>query len=237
MIPRAYSLSRSWRSLLIASPGTGPVVTVEDEQNFSRLPVVIKSVEAQATHAEAMVGFDPLAARLAHGDPSAPRDLVERHYLELHRYAFAMLRDEEGARDAVQDAFERALVALGRYPEARVRSMMLRAWLYRITLNVVRNRVRRTREVTVGDVAVLPLGARTDAGIEDRLDVLAALERLPERQRTAVTLRYLQDLPYAEISAATGWPQNTAKTLVRRGLERLRSLLHTDDQRDGDRDG
>jgi RNA polymerase sigma-70 factor, ECF subfamily len=190
-------------------------------------------VKAEATHAEAVVRFDPLATRLADGDPWAPRDLVERHYLELHRYAFAMLRDEEGARDAVQDAFERALEALGRYPEARVRSMMLRAWLYRITLNVVRNRVRRAREVTVGD---LPLDARADAGIEDRLDVLAALERLPERQRTAVTLRYLQDLPYAEISATTGWPQNTARTLVRRGLEQLRSLLHTDDQRDGDRD-
>ncbi len=211
-------------------------MTAGDERNFSGVPVVKRSVKTEATPAGARTKLDPLAARLADGDPSAPRDLVERHYLELHRYAFAMLRDEEGARDAAQDAFERALEALGRYPEERVRSMMLRAWLYRITLNVVRNRVRRAREVTVGDMAVLPLDTRTDASIEDRLDVLAALERLPERQRTAVTLRYLQDLPYLEISAATGWPQNTAKTLVRRGLERLRRLMHTDDQGAGDRD-
>jgi RNA polymerase sigma-70 factor (ECF subfamily) len=57
------------------------------------------------------------------------------------------------------------------------------------------------------------------------MDTLAALGGLPERQRVAVTLRYLQDMPYAEISSVTGWPEGTAKTLVRRGLMRLRSLM------------
>ena len=65
------------------------------------------------------------------------------------------------------------------------------------------------------------------------MDVLAALGRLPERQRVAVTLRYLQDLPYAEISGATGWPEGTAKTLVRRGLARLRKMIIVDDSKDG----
>ena len=67
------------------------------------------------------------------------------------------------------------------------------------------------------------------------MDVLAALGRLPERQRAAVTLRYLQDLPYKEISTVTGWPEGTAKTLVRRGLARLRDLLIVEDPKDGDR--
>jgi DNA-directed RNA polymerase specialized sigma24 family protein len=69
---------------------------------------------------------DSLAARLADGDPSATRDLVERHYSELYRYAFAMLRDDGAAEDAVQDAFERALGALGRYSEERLRAIALR---------------------------------------------------------------------------------------------------------------
>jgi RNA polymerase sigma-70 factor, ECF subfamily len=170
-------------------------------------------------------GLDPLAARLAEGDPLAPRDLVERHYAELYRYAFAMLRDERAAEDVVQDAFERALSALGRYPQERLRDMRLRPWVYRITLNVVRNRVRRRREVPVEKV---PETRGEDEGRESVMDVLAALEMLPERQRAAVTLRYLQDLPYAEISGATGWPEGTARTLVRRGLARLRRLMDGD---------
>ena len=57
------------------------------------------------------------------------------------------------------------------------------------------------------------------------MDALGALGRLPERQRVAVTLRYLEDLPYAGISEATGWPENTCRTLVRRGIVRLGVLM------------
>jgi RNA polymerase sigma-70 factor, ECF subfamily len=48
---------------------------------------------------------------------------------------------------------------------------------------------------------------------------------LSERQRVAVALRYLEDLPYARIAEVTGWPENTCKTLVRRGIGRLGALL------------
>jgi RNA polymerase sigma-70 factor (ECF subfamily) len=64
------------------------------------------------------------------------------------------------------------------------------------------------------------------------MDVLAALGRLPEQQRAAVTIRYLQDLPYAEIAEAADWSEGTAKTLVRRGLARLRHLLIVEDPKE-----
>jgi DNA-directed RNA polymerase specialized sigma24 family protein len=68
----------------------------------------------------------------------------------------------------VQDAFERALGALGRYPEDRLRAMKLRPWLYRITLNVARNRLRRRREEPVGEVfAVGPEGSSASQEFDD----------------------------------------------------------------------
>jgi RNA polymerase sigma-70 factor, ECF subfamily len=188
-------------------------------------------VKTRTQRQEWTAGLDPLAARLAGGDPEAPRDLVERHYAELYRYAFSVLRDGRAAEDAVQDAFERALGALGRYPEGRLRAMRLRPWLYRIALNVARNHLRRRREMPVEEVFDLVESNENREGV---MDVLAALGRLPERQRVAVTLRYLQDLPYAEISRATGWPEGTAKTLVRRGLVRLRKMVIFDDSKGGD---
>jgi RNA polymerase sigma-70 factor (ECF subfamily) len=201
------------------------------------ISVVIVGVETKVRHSE-QAGIDPLAVRLADGDPWAARDLVERHYAGLYRYAFAMLRSKQAAEDTVQDTFERALTALGHYPEERIRAKMLRAWLYRITLNVVRNRLRQNREMAVGEDPGTLLGVpgvEVGGRREDVMDVLAALGRLPERQRVALALRYLQDLPYAEISAATGWPEGTAKTLVRRGLVRLRDLLAVEDTESGDR--
>ncbi len=190
-------------------------------------------METEANTAEEMAGVDPLATRIADGDPSAPRELVERHHAELYRYALAMLRNVAAAEDAVQDAFERAFVALGRYPEERIRVLAIRAWLYRITLNVVRNAWRdRNRELHLSE---MPDGSGGRLGMaselapdgdrEAWLDTLAALRRLPNRQRVAVVLRYFQDLPYATISEITGWPEGTTKTLVRRGLGRLRALL------------
>jgi RNA polymerase sigma-70 factor (ECF subfamily) len=183
------------------------------------------------------VRLDPLAACLANGDPRAPRELVERHQAELYRYALAMLRNASVAEDVVQEAFERAFVALGRYPAERIRALALRAWMYRITLNVVRNLVRdRSRELPVAEMPDKRFRTVSDLGDEDReawLDVLTALERLPDRQRVAVILRYIQDLPYSEIADITGTPLNTAKTVTRRGVERLRILLTDPDLKGG----
>jgi len=74
------------------------------------------------------------------------------------------------------------------------------------------------------------------APVSDReawLDALEALGRLSERQRVAVALRYVEDLPYAEVAKRTGWPENTCKTLVRRGIDRLSILLSEEPDRKG----
>ena len=189
-------------------------------------------MEVEARSLNETVGIDPLAARLAEGDPLAPKALAERHYVELYRYALSVLREKRAAEDAVQDAFERAFAALGRYPEERLRAMRLRPWMYRITLNVARNRLRERREEPVEEISSAGF-ALSEEGREGVMDVLAALGRLPERQRVAVTLRYLQDLPYAEISGVTGWPEGTAKTLVRRGVARLRKIMAVENPKGG----
>ena len=203
------------------------------------LPRCCMGMETELESAEDMRSEDPLAKRLADGDPGAPGELVERHHAELCRYARALLRDAPAAEDAVQTAFERAFVALGKYPEERIEALSLRPWLYRIVLNVVRNVWRDGRR----EVPVAETPERTDESFEiasdsapgtDRetwMDALGALGRLSERQRVAVALRYLEDLPYAEIAETTGWPENTCKTLVRRGIGRLGAMLS--DRSDG----
>jgi len=187
-----------------------------------------------------MVSLDPLGERLADGDPSAPRELVERHHAELHRYARGLLRDAPAAEDAVQEAFERAFAALGRYPEERIKTLSLRPWLYRITLNVVRNVWRNShREMSVAEPPepderfAAVSGPASGADREAWMDTLEALGRLSERQRVAVSLRYLEDLPYAGISEVTGWPENTCKTLVHRGIGRLSVLLSDKSDEEG----
>lgn len=196
-------------------------------------------MEIELESTEDMRSEDPLAKRLADGDPGAPGELVKRHHAELFRYALALLRDAPAAEDAVQTAFERAFVALGKYSEERIETLSLRPWLYRIVLNVVRNVWRDSRrEVPVAETPERPdesfgtvSGSAPGADREAWMDVLGALGRLSERQGVAVALRYVEDLPYAQIAETTGWSENTCKTLVRRGVARLGVLLS--DRSDG----
>jgi len=197
-------------------------------------------METELESAEAMRSEDSLAKRLADGDPSAPGELVERHHAELCRYARTLLRDAPAAEDAVQTAFERAFVALGRYSEERIEALSLRPWLYRIVLNVVRNVWRKSRrEVSIAETPELDEGLGGVSGFasgadrETWMDAIGALGQLPVRQRVAVVLRYVEDLPYAEIAETTGWPENTCKTLVRRGIARLGILLSDASDRNG----
>ena len=85
------------------------------------------SMESKLENAEDLRSEDPLAGRLANGNPRAPGELVERHYAELYRYARALLRDAPAAEDAVQDAFERAFVALGKYSLERIEILSFEA--------------------------------------------------------------------------------------------------------------
>jgi len=62
-------------------------------------------MEPELDGANGMRSGDPLARRLAEGDPGAPGEMVERHHAELYRYAWALLRDTPAAEDAVQEAF------------------------------------------------------------------------------------------------------------------------------------
>ena len=198
-------------------------------------------METLPESAEDVTKADPLACRLAAGDPDAPRQLVERHHGELYRYASALLRDASLAEDIVQDTFERAFTALGKYPEDRIVALRLRPWLYRIALNLVRNAWRARRREDLTDETPEGTDGRPGASAdfaygpnrEAWMDALGALGRLPERQRVAVTLRYLEDLPYGGISEATGWPESTCRTLVRRGIGRLGVLLGESDAKGG----
>jgi len=173
--------------------------------------------------------------RLARGgDVHAYGELVERYREVAFRTAWLITRSSADAEDAAQDAFVKAFYALDRF---RAREAF-RPWLLRIVANEAKNRrrsagrrerlaLRASLERGPGDAAPSPEAAAL-AGAERRA-LLAALERLPERERLVVTCRYLLELSEAETAAALGIRPGTAKSRLSRGLRRLREAL-------GDRD-
>jgi RNA polymerase sigma-70 factor (ECF subfamily) len=160
--------------------------------------------------------------------------LVLAYQDRLFGFALRLSGKPADAEDTVQDAFVRAYRALRGYPEAQRRSLQIRPWLYRITLNVVRNRARKPSRPTLAlDGAVadrLPSAASEQPeplaeAAEHRRELARLVAGLPERYRAPLVLRHVQDLPYAEIAAILEQPVGTTKANVHRGLNLLRQAI------------
>lgn len=168
-----------------------------------------------------------LAARLAVDLDGSFETLVLAHQDRLFTIAHRIGGDRSDAEELVQDTFVRAYRAIDSYPPARIRDLRLRGWLTTILLNAGRNRSRVHRVSTVelifepgSEPAAEPLTRRDERETWARL-----LAGLTPAQRTAVVLRHVDGLSYAEIAEAVGRPEGTVKAHVHRGLAALRTAL------------
>src|SRR5215472_3143859 len=160
--------------------------------------------------------------------------LVRDHQDRIYALGLAMTGNRHDAEDVAQDTFIRAYKALATYPPERIRDLRQRAWLHRIAVNVVRNRVRGVRPRLVelnGSEPDHATGPEEDVLRRAEIDELAArVACLPAKYRDAVVLRHVQDLSYAEVAEALGQPVGTVKANVHRGLK----LLRGENNGDGD---
>jgi RNA polymerase sigma-70 factor (ECF subfamily) len=183
-----------------------------------------------------------LVARLRAGDADAYERLVREHGGRMLAAARRLLRSEDDARDAVQEAFVAAFRAIDGFAGGA----RLSTWLHRIVLNAalmkLRSRRRRREEplepllpqfAEDGHFAEPP--AAWDAAADELLQrretralVRDAIARLPEAYRTVLVLRDLEELGTDEAAAALGVTPNTVKTRLHRARQALRALLARD---------
>lgn len=149
----------------------------------------------------------------------------------LFRFALRLTGSREDAEEIAQDAFVRAYRALQGYDAGRIRALALQAWLYRITLNLARNRRRRRRPELVvldGDSLDEREHQRPERLAEDaerRRELAALLLALPVRHRAPVVLRHVEGLSYREIATILDQPEGTVKANVHRGITQLRKSM------------
>jgi len=168
------------------------------------------------------------------GDHQAFRVLVERYQGRAYGLALRVLRDEDAARDVVQDGFLKAYGSLDRF-EGR---SSFYTWLYRIVMNLCLDRKRRDRsdrEVEWNDEVATGLEgegtlAATDPGVaaerrELRDALQEAISSLPEDARRTIQLREIDGLSYQEIAAALGIPKGTVMSRLHYARRRLREVL------------
>ena len=157
-----------------------------------------------------------------------PGPLIEPLIPALRRYAYALVRDHTTADDLVQDTLERALL----HWSSRRNDSDLRAWLFTIlrNLHVGRHRqaLRRGTVVEIDEDELPETAAGQDIVLETR-DVLAALDQLPEEQKSLLLLVGVEDFSYEEAARVLDVPIGTVMSRLSRARRRLRSIV------DGDR--
>ena len=176
--------------------------------------------------------------RARNGDHDAFRVLVERYQTRVHRLAMRVLRDEEQARDAVQEAFLKVYRSLDRF-EGR---SSFYTWMYRLVLNLcldMRRRDRSDREVEwdeershAADAPGNPPREAADGGPEGALQrsqirerVAAAIETLPDAQRETLVLREVEGLSYGEIAQALGISKGTVMSRLHYARKKVQRIL------------
>lgn len=162
------------------------------------------------------------------GKPEAMDELVSRHYQGAYRVALAILRDEEGAADVAQDAFLKAFRGL----EGFRGDASFRTWLLTIVANEARGafrKVGRRKETELDAAGPLASEAEDPQGRLEKEEEVARvrhlLERLPEKQRRAVTLRVFEALSFREIGALIDSTEGAARVNYHHGIRRLREML------------
>lgn len=159
------------------------------------------------------------------GVKSAFETLVQRHEKFLMKVVVRMTRDLDAAEDIVQDSFIKAFRRLHLF-EGR---SSFRSWLYQIALNTARNRFRKLNRESIGtdhlDVAIESESENHMMAIDVRAVIQQEVDKLPDRQKTALSLRVFEDLSFKEIADIMQCPYDTAKANYRHALLKLKEKL------------
>ncbi|MFT3782691.1 MAG: sigma-70 family RNA polymerase sigma factor [Nibricoccus sp.] len=198
--------------------------------------------KAAATDSANEAAYDVgLVERFHSGDESAFVEIMNRYHSKIFGLAQNLLRNAADAEEIAQDTFIRAHRGLANFRG----DSSLATWLYRIALNLSRNRYwyffRRRRQDSVS--LERPLSEESEGTFSDLIaadahspvqqtvtqeftDLISlCMEKLDSRHREILTMRNILNLPYEEIARALGINVGTVKSRIARARENLRKLL------------
>lgn len=170
------------------------------------------------------------------GDQNAFAEIVDIYKDKIYQLCYRMLGNSHEAEDIAQEAFIRAYVNINSYDMDKKFS----TWLYRIATNLTIDRIRKKKpdyyldaEVTGTEGLTMYSQVAADVALpEDQVETMELQQmiqkeilKLPDKYRTVIVLKYIDELSLIEISEILDMPIGTVKTRIHRGREALRKQL------------
>lgn len=157
--------------------------------------------------------------RARKGDSEAFGRLIDERRESLYRTAYSFTKNRDDALDIVHDTVYKAFVSLPKLKNPDY----FQTWLTRILINTAIDFTKKQKRAQPADTA--DIAAPTGSDNEERLDLYAAVDRLPEMQKAVVILKYLHDLTLTEVADILRCPPGTVKTHLHKALKTLRMEL------------
>jgi RNA polymerase sigma-70 factor (ECF subfamily) len=170
------------------------------------------------------------------GDQDAFGEIVEIYKNSVYQLCYRMLGGQHEAEDMAQEAFIRAYVNINSFNQ----ELKFSTWLFRIATNLCIDRIRKKKPDYYLDAEVsgteglnmysqipsnTPLPEQELESLELHETVQKEILKLPEKYRSAIVLKYIEELSLNEISEILELPLGTVKTRIHRGREALRQQL------------
>lgn len=136
---------------------------------------------------------------------------------QFYRLAYSYVNDKDSALDIVQNAICNALEKCGsiRNPNA------IKTWFYRVIVNEALQYIRQNKKETVCDPQEMKEPVYEEPAFSEQKEVYDKVQKLPEKLRTVVVLRFYEELSLQEIADVTGENLSTVKSRLYKGLAEL----------------
>jgi RNA polymerase sigma-70 factor (ECF subfamily) len=155
------------------------------------------------------------------GDRSAFSRVIELHYDMIYRVAYKWCGHQEDAQDIAQDV----CVKLARNINKFTFQSAFSSWLYRVTLNTLRDYKRKERDAqNIDDVQIVSAEAAHDEKAYQR-QILDAVNDLPLKERTAILLTAAEGLTHKQVAEVLGTKESTVSWYIHEGRKKLKHLL------------
>lgn len=163
---------------------------------------------------------DFLIKRIRAGDEDAAEELVRRYYAQVMRFCRWQCSKNGLAEDLTQETFLKVFRSIDRY---RNRGHF-KAWLFCVARNICMDELRKQQIEYEQDIDICEIGDEYDGikHVEDENAIHELLSRLPDEQKEALILRYMDGFSYREMGDILNIPYRTAQSRVNLAIKTLR---------------
>lgn len=168
-----------------------------------------------------------LQVKAATADPKAFGVLYDKYYLQIFRYVFQRVEDEDTAADVTSMVFSKALFSLNKY---EFRGVPFSAWLFRVAQNELNSLFRKNKVQKVVNVPLENLTQIAEDADEENLeqrveDLKRAMKGLSEDELELIEQRYFENRSYREMAEILEMEENNARVKTFRVIQKLKNLL------------